>query len=172
VLTDIGAIGPDAQFLTTCAPGKINNLGEVAATQTGAMSIALLYTDGVLYDLNELLDTGTAADWDLFAANDINDRGTIVGQGRFNRALQAYRAVRVDVAPGCKGDRDLSGVVDVAELITAVNIALGSKAVSACTPADANADQHVSIDELIGSVGNALGGCRGVNANRAGAPDA
>jgi hypothetical protein len=61
----------------------------------------------------------------------------------------------------CTGDCDHNGVVTVDELLTAVNIALGSADVpmSACLPADANLDYSVSIDELVTAVDHALLGC-------------
>jgi probable HAF family extracellular repeat protein len=155
---DIGAIGVDAQFLTTCVPGDINELGEVAATQSGTASIALLYADGVLYDLNTLLEP-TSASWELLTANDINDGGTIVGQGRRNGELHAYRAIRTGGPPSCAGDCDVSGDVSIAELITLVNVALGAQPISVCPPGDLNADQAITIDELIAAVADALYGC-------------
>jgi len=49
--------------------------------------------------------------------------------------------------------------VTINELVTAVNIALGNVAVSACSAADSNADGQVTIDELIRAVSHALMGC-------------
>jgi hypothetical protein len=62
---------------------------------------------------------------------------------------------------GCVGDCDHNGIVTVDELLTAVNIALGSADVPMreCLPADANLDYSVSIDELVTAVNHALGGC-------------
>jgi probable HAF family extracellular repeat protein len=159
-LVDIGTIGVDAQFTTNCSPGKINDRDEVVATQRGGDSIALLYAGGVLYDLNALLEPGAAAAWQLLSANDINDSGTIVGQGRINGELHAYRAIRICSGPStCTGDCDLSGAVRVDELVTMVTIALGSRPVSACPAGDANCDQRITVDEVIGGVGNGLGSC-------------
>ncbi len=94
---DIGYLGVDGNLLDTCVPGKINNLGEVAARQTGNLNpsgIALLYSGGTLYDLNTLLDPASDAAWELLGATDINDSGTITGWGRFNGQLRAFRAIR------------------------------------------------------------------------------
>jgi probable HAF family extracellular repeat protein len=169
-LVDIGYLGVDAQFLTTCQPGKINNYGDVVATQSGATSIPLLYADGVLYDLNTLLDASSAVTWQLVSATDINDAGTIVGEGRINGELHAYRAVRVggERTPTptatplpCVGDCNSDGTVAVNELVVGVNVALGNAAVNGCPSFDASGDATVSINELIAAVNALLSGCAG-----------
>jgi len=40
-----------------------------------------------------------------------------------------------------------------------VNVALGAQPVSVCPPSDLNADQSITIDELIAAVADALSGC-------------
>jgi len=40
-----------------------------------------------------------------------------------------------------------------------VNIALGSAPLSACPAGDANGDGHITIDEILTAVNNALNGC-------------
>jgi hypothetical protein len=59
----------------------------------------------------------------------------------------------------CVGDCNGDGMVAINELITGVNIALGSSPVSACPSFDVNGDGSVAINELIGGVNNALNGC-------------
>ncbi len=59
----------------------------------------------------------------------------------------------------CVGDCDGSGVITIAELIRAVNIALGNTSLDNCPNADGNGDGEVAINELIRAVGNALNGC-------------
>jgi len=59
----------------------------------------------------------------------------------------------------CAGDCDGSGTVDIAELVTAVRIALGEIGVAACAGVDSNGDGMVSIDELVGAVARAQDGC-------------
>ena len=59
----------------------------------------------------------------------------------------------------CAGDCDRDGVVAVNELVTAVNIALGSAPIGGCSACDVNGDGLVSINELIAAVTSALGGC-------------
>ena len=50
-------------------------------------------------------------------------------------------------------------VVNVSELLTMVNIALGTTPVSTCRAGDANGDGRITIDELLAAVSNALNGC-------------
>lgn len=58
----------------------------------------------------------------------------------------------------CVGDCNGDGEVTINELITGVNIALGSTPVSAC-PAFANSEGEVTMAQLILGVNNALNGC-------------
>ena len=62
-------------------------------------------------------------------------------------------------SPSCAGDCDADGVVAVNELISAVNIALGTADVSTCSACDSDGDGMVSIGELIAAVNKALNGC-------------
>ncbi len=59
----------------------------------------------------------------------------------------------------CPGDCDGDGTVTIAELIRAVNIALGSLPLSACPAADVAGDGQVSISDLISAVNASLDGC-------------
>lgn len=58
----------------------------------------------------------------------------------------------------CGGDCGGDGLVTVNELITGVNLALGS-AGSQCPSFDRNADGAVVVNELVAAVANALNGC-------------
>jgi hypothetical protein len=60
----------------------------------------------------------------------------------------------------CPGDCGGDGRVDIAEILTAVAIALENRSVAPCVRADGNGDGRVSIDEIMGGVGSALNGCR------------
>jgi hypothetical protein len=62
-------------------------------------------------------------------------------------------------AVGCVGDCNGTGTVNVAELVTGVNIALGELPLDRCPSFDAGGDGGVSVAELITAVGNALNGC-------------
>lgn len=70
-------------------------------------------------------------------------------------------AVQVQEGSSCVGDCDSSGDVTVDEIITMVNIGLGSQAVSACLAGDSNGDGQVTVDEIVTAVNNALNGCPG-----------
>jgi hypothetical protein len=59
----------------------------------------------------------------------------------------------------CAGDCNGDGEVPVNELITAVNIALGNSALTACPAVDTGGDGDVGINELIQAVNSALAGC-------------
>lgn len=59
----------------------------------------------------------------------------------------------------CVGDCGGDGEVTVNELITMVNVALGSAAVDACSVGDANGDGEITINEIIQAVNLALQGC-------------
>ena len=56
------------------------------------------------------------------------------------------------------GDCDVSGDVTVDEVITQVNIALGTAPVDSCLESDGNADSSVTVDEVLTSVSAALTG--------------
>ncbi len=62
-------------------------------------------------------------------------------------------------AADCAGDCDGDGIVSIAELVRAVNIALGSANVDTCLAADRDDDGLVAINELIRAVNAALQGC-------------
>jgi hypothetical protein len=59
----------------------------------------------------------------------------------------------------CAGDCGGDGQVTIDELITMVNIALGSVPVSSCSVGDTSGDGDITIDEIIQAVNRALNGC-------------
>lgn len=65
----------------------------------------------------------------------------------------------VAATAACTGDCDAGGSVTVDEIITGVNIALGTAALSTCTAFDASGDSAVTVDEIVTSIGAALEGC-------------
>ncbi len=71
------------------------------------------------------------------------------------------RAAQAALLP-CVGDCNGDGEVAINEIITCVNIALGSAQLSTCTSCDANGDGQVEINELILAVNSALNGCTSV----------
>jgi hypothetical protein len=61
--------------------------------------------------------------------------------------------------PRCAGDCDGNRRVDIAEIITGVNIALGNDTVGRCVAFDGDANGMVAIAELIRAVNAAANGC-------------
>jgi hypothetical protein len=59
----------------------------------------------------------------------------------------------------CPGDCDRDGEVVIDELVTMVNIALGSRPVLDCSVGDTNGHGEITIDEIIQAVNRALSGC-------------
>ena len=75
-------------------------------------------------------------------------------------ALAAIFVVAPSIARAvCVGDCNGDGEVTVNELITMVNIALGTSPVSACMAGDANGDGEITVNEIVAGVNNALNGC-------------
>lgn len=62
-------------------------------------------------------------------------------------------------AATCVGDCNADGAVTVDEIITGVNIALGTTSIAGCLAFDNNADGQVTVDEIVNGVTNALTGC-------------
>lgn len=75
-----------------------------------------------------------------------------------NPTATSFQATPTAGVP-CVGDCDGDGTVTVDEIVTAVNIALGSRSIDDCPAADANGDNEVTVDEIIRAVNNALLGC-------------
>ncbi len=59
----------------------------------------------------------------------------------------------------CVGNCNGDAQVTVNELITMVNIALGTAPLSTCPVGDANGDKDITVNEIIAAVNNALNGC-------------
>jgi len=59
----------------------------------------------------------------------------------------------------CVGDCSGDNAVTVDELITMVNIALGSDGAGSCLAGDMNGDGEITIDEILAAVGKSLNGC-------------
>ncbi len=77
------------------------------------------------------------------------------------RAAQADLVdLTVPVSPAaCAGDCNADGAVAINELISGVNIALGTAPLSSCAAFDSGGDGLVAINELIAAVNAALIGC-------------
>lgn len=61
----------------------------------------------------------------------------------------------------CVGDCDFGTSVDAIELMIGVQIALGWRSVPGCEAFDPSLDGHVTIEELVRAVADAVGTCRG-----------
>lgn len=61
-------------------------------------------------------------------------------------------------APPCAGDCTGKGRVTVDDILTMVNIALGTAGVT-CDAGDVNHNGHITVDEILTAVNNALNGC-------------
>lgn len=59
----------------------------------------------------------------------------------------------------CTGDCNGDGSVTIDEIVTMVNVALGSADVSVCLAGDASGDGTITVEEIIAAVNKALGGC-------------
>ena len=97
-----------------------------------------------------------------FAANlSIGDQSAcdVSADGTKSTVLFSDGTFTVGTTTACAGDCNSDGMVAINELITGVNIALGSAQVTACPSFDVNKDGSVAINELISAVNNALGGC-------------
>src|SRR5262249_29782478 len=66
---------------------------------------------------------------------------------------------RSGASPLCPGDCNADGVIGIAELIAAVDAALGDGAPDGCTEYDLDADGVVAVYELVRLVDAALHGC-------------
>jgi hypothetical protein len=75
----------------------------------------------------------------------------------FWRGTGVYTIQQVAV---CAGDCNMDGQVTVDEVLTMVNIALGTADIVSCPAGDANHDNQITIDEILTAVNNAMNGCR------------
>lgn len=143
-----------APFLTILAPGAVINFANLITSGTSQSAPHVAGAIGSLRGENGF-DEATSC---TFAR--------IVKTGR--RLVDPRNGLtfpRVDLAaaastyPNSVGDCDASSDVTEAEVTLGLAIALGQQALSACPPFDANADNGVTIDELVAAVNLALYGC-------------
>jgi hypothetical protein len=87
--------------------------------------------------------------------------GTLVGAVPWLHTFGDSVATFVLAAHGgpCAGDCGRDGEVTIDELLTLVNIALGTTAVSECLAGDGNQDGAITVDEILTAVNRALNGC-------------
>lgn len=71
-----------------CFTSAINNAGQcVGSIRAKGRVFAFVYRNGQLYDLNALTP---GSGWNLYRANDINERGQIVGMGKFKGQRRSF----------------------------------------------------------------------------------
>jgi hypothetical protein len=76
-------------------------------------------------------------------------------------ALAASLAVAPSIArAACAGDCNNDGTVTISELITGININLGTEPLDDCTNADADGSGVVLVNDNVTAVNNALNGCQ------------
>jgi cysteine-rich repeat protein len=92
--------------------------------------------------------------------NGVDQRGYVrPGTGYASCSIGAYEYDSPGPPKGCVGDCDSDAEVTIDELLTMVNIALGTTAVSACVVGDGDQDGAITVDEILVAVNNALDGC-------------
>lgn len=95
-MQDLGTLGGSRSY----AYG-INNAGQVVGYSriTSGATRAMVYIDGTMYNLNDLIPSGSG--WTLSEAWDVNDSGQIVGDGVYNGDVRAFLLTPdiVDPAP-------------------------------------------------------------------------
>jgi cysteine-rich repeat protein len=104
--------------------------------------------DAIMADPNGGLDTG------VFAL-----AFPILDNADFGDSLATIRLAATSTSV-CGGDCNENGQVTVNELVTAVNIALGTSPVADCPAADGDSSGSVEINELVTAVNHALSGCK------------
>lgn len=104
--------------------------------------------DGSLAYITQMYDDGVAV-VDL----DTNEEIDFIPTGN-----QPYRMTLAQLA-ACRGDCSRDGRVDVADLVSLINIALGNDAVSGCAVGDLDGDGRITVDEIVAAVDDALSGC-------------
>ena len=85
------------------AAAAVNNHGQVVGSArciaSGGALAAFLYQDGAMYNLNDLIPSGSG--WDLVRATDINDAGQIIGYGVHHPYDDTLRAFLLDPLVPC-----------------------------------------------------------------------
>lgn len=92
--TDLVSIGVLSGF-TSSRANAINNAGVVVGSVSApGQQRAVIFSNGQLQNLNNLLSPGSG-NWTLLFASDINDAGQISGVGRLNGELVGFRMTPV-----------------------------------------------------------------------------
>jgi len=157
IATATSTVAATATTGLTAAATSTATLTPVAATETATAS-ATAGTSGTPTETTTLTPTPVST-----ATATITGLPTVTATvtGAATSTAAATNTATVTAGVPCAGDCDGSGEVTIGELITLVNIALGSRPVSACPAGDVNSDGTIAINEIIAAVGNALNGCPG-----------
>jgi hypothetical protein len=92
--------------------------------------------------------------------NGFDQRGYVrPGTGYPNCSIGAYEYNSPGPPTGCIGDCDANARVTVDEIITMVNVALGTASMAECGGGHADLNGEITIDEILTGVSNALYGC-------------
>lgn len=86
-------------------------------------------------------------------------RHVITATARDDDGQEGSATIEVLVAPQCTGDCNGDMNVTIDELITLVNIALGTASIDQCHAGDRDGSNAVTVDELVAAVKIALEGC-------------
>ena len=102
--------------------------------------------------------TSRGGNFELVATIELPDAGTMSG-GTYALSSEFWAALGSVGPAACVGDCDSSLAVDVSEVVTMANIALGTSPVTDCRRGDASGDGQITIDEILQAVNRALTSC-------------
>jgi len=158
--------GPDGEFCTDDDPQRARGTAVSAPLTTGTATGLVLNARGgettvPCHGCEPLMSTGGPISCDA-----LEDGGGVLGPlvGAFTVCDQEWSFDDVVVitrlhVTSCLGDCDADASVAVNELVTLVQVALGTSPMADCHAGDADGDGELTVDELISAVKNALGGC-------------
>jgi hypothetical protein len=163
----VGVAGPQRLLM-------VDHLALVSSRMTTARTLCLMLFVAVLLTTRDGLaeiaeSTSFVLDASSFscaggvaASETFSVVGTVGDSSPVGSAVSANFAVDSGfpgAQPACTGDCNGDEQVTVDELITAVNIALGTRPVADCVAADVDRDGQVAVNELVTAVNRALAGC-------------
>lgn len=157
--------GPDGQFCTADDGAPDASISASNPAVTGQASAALVNfpdgseplqtaVSGSPFSCSELArgNPGGAQIVSAFAIADVPTIGPL--------AVTIQLAAQPNEAqPSCAGDCNGDNEVTVDEIITMVNVALGSAQVASCPAGDTSGDGEITVDEIVAAVNKALQGC-------------
>jgi photosystem II stability/assembly factor-like uncharacterized protein len=180
----VAATSPAAIYAVTYAP--LTQIYAVLRTTDGGASWQVVGgpIDGcgagcAIHDI--AVDTGAprfiyaATAVGVFKASDADTGWQAVNTGMSERAVTAvvidpadpnvaYAATSSGVfgimqAASCSGDCNGNGVVDVSELVTMIDVALGRQTIAVCSAGDAQHDGVIGVDDVVAAVRSLMIGC-------------